>query len=274
MRAALVEEAAVAEIEMLALVEQIIGGRAIFPVGEGGVARVLRILAQGPERGRRHEQGIAPAPAGGAARVALAGLGCDEQQVVGLGRGEDPVEIRAHRGERRRAGALACRPDPGRADDVVVGVIEPIAKLPAFLAPLREDRVLVAHALRAIGEVRERHPEGRLLPVARALGARAGGGHIAEIVHMGQLPVGDTLHRRHHLRAARQRDCSRGGRRRCLGHAAHAGGERRSGQGGGERQFHRISFATAVTAIWPDDVCLSCPSQVVRPIWWRSHAGG
>src|SRR3546814_8769689 len=84
----------------------------------GGTAVAGR-LGQLEQRRRRHEQGVAPAPAVGAGRCALAGRDRDEFEPDRRPVGEDMVEIGAYRRDRFLALAILRRPQPRLTDQLI-----------------------------------------------------------------------------------------------------------------------------------------------------------
>src|SRR5688572_10554230 len=195
------EEAAVAEKELLDRVVEKIRGCPEFLQRELCITRVAGLLRQVDPGRWRHEQGIAPAPATQACSLFVVLLGVETQMHI-RGPGENGIEAGAQRSDGLRAGPLARGPEITLRDHVIVSVVEPRTRRPRVRATHVENGAAETLLAADIGEACHADPESALFP---ALWVARFFLEVCDVrgVHVRELPVGDARSEGEHFLACR-----------------------------------------------------------------------
>ena len=113
--------------------------------------------------------------------------------------GEDRIECGAQRRDGLWSRAMPRGPQVALGNDVIVGVIGALARLPLVGFAHRIDRVGEALLAGDVREMRHTHPECALLPAPRVGGFLGELRHTVRRAHALELPVGDARSELEHV---------------------------------------------------------------------------
>ncbi len=170
------EVAAVAEVQMLFLVVEIVGRAPPALDRKFHIACIARQLGQASPGWRCHEQGIAPGPAH--LRVARQKVQCAVARCR-----QNAVELGAHRSDHSRITQHLVQLDISLADHLIVSVLDPATQSPAVPGAHEHHGVAILGAAGDSTQSHETSIANAFGPVVRRI-ARG----------MRQLPIGHTFH--------------------------------------------------------------------------------